>query len=153
MAAYYLDSSALVKRYFEETGTRWVSSLTNPVAGHDIFMIRITGPEVVAAFFRKVKSGDVDQNEAVRAADRFKVEFRARYHVLELNEAIADSAMTLAQLHFLRGYDSVQLAAALILQSLRLGRNLNPVFFVSADDNLNKAAASEGLTVDNPNDY
>jgi len=36
MAAYYFDSSALVKRYTQEVGTGWVVSLTDPRAGHAI---------------------------------------------------------------------------------------------------------------------
>ena len=49
MGAYYCDSSALVKRYANETGTLWVRSLTEPQAGNDIFTAHITGIEVVAA--------------------------------------------------------------------------------------------------------
>ncbi len=30
MGAYYMDSSALVKRYAHETGSLWVRSLTDP---------------------------------------------------------------------------------------------------------------------------
>jgi predicted nucleic acid-binding protein len=37
MGAYYFDSSALVKRYTDETGSLWVRSLTAPQAGHVIF--------------------------------------------------------------------------------------------------------------------
>jgi hypothetical protein len=31
MGAYYLDSSALVKRYAQEIGSSWVDRLTNPL--------------------------------------------------------------------------------------------------------------------------
>jgi hypothetical protein len=52
MGAYYMDSSALVKRYANETGSLWIRSLTAPQAGHDLFTAHITGIEVVAAMAR-----------------------------------------------------------------------------------------------------
>jgi len=57
MGAYYCDSSALVKRYANETGSLWVRSLTDPQAGNDIFIAHITGIEVVAAIARKTPYG------------------------------------------------------------------------------------------------
>ena len=33
MAVYFFDSSALVKRYAQETGSAWVEILTDPQAG------------------------------------------------------------------------------------------------------------------------
>jgi predicted nucleic acid-binding protein len=59
MGAYYMDSSALVKRYANETGSLWVRSLTDPQAGHDLFTAHITGIEVVAAIARKSGTGSV----------------------------------------------------------------------------------------------
>jgi len=41
---YYLDSSALVKRYVAETGTDWVIDLCAPVAGHTLYTVRISYP-------------------------------------------------------------------------------------------------------------
>ena len=37
MGAYYMDSSALVKRYANETGSLWIRSRQAPQAGHDLF--------------------------------------------------------------------------------------------------------------------
>ena len=53
MGAYYGDSSALVKRYANETGSLWVRSLTDPQAGNDIFTAHITGIEVVLLLLEK----------------------------------------------------------------------------------------------------
>lgn len=49
MAAYFFDSSAVVKRYVHEMGTAWVLSVTAPTAGHFIYIAHITGVEVVSA--------------------------------------------------------------------------------------------------------
>lgn len=67
MGAYYVDSSALVKRYADETGSLWVRSLTDPEAGHNIFTAHITGIEVVAAMARKTRMGELTAHEATTA--------------------------------------------------------------------------------------
>ena len=45
MAVYFFDSSALVKRYVQETGTAWVVGVLDPTAGNDLYMARIAGAE------------------------------------------------------------------------------------------------------------
>lgn len=139
MAVYYFDTSALVKRYAQELGTAWVINITDPTAGHDIYVARITGPEMIAALFRKVRTGEIAQADALRAAENFKVDFRWQYQIVELTPEVADRAMALAERHGLRGYDAVQLAAALELHMVRKRMKLPPLIFVSADDDLNKA--------------
>ncbi len=34
--AYFLDTSALVKRYIAEIGTHWIQTITNPEAQYNI---------------------------------------------------------------------------------------------------------------------
>ena len=41
MAAYFLDTSAVLKRYVQETGTAWVQALAAPSARHSLFVVRI----------------------------------------------------------------------------------------------------------------
>ena len=36
MSVYFLDSSALVKRYVEESGSAWIQMLTEPKARHNM---------------------------------------------------------------------------------------------------------------------
>jgi len=153
VAVYYFDTSALVKRYAQETGTAWVVSVTDPTAGHDIYVARITGPEMIAALFRKVRVGDIAQADATRAAVNFKADFRTQYQIVELTADVAERAMSLAEQHGLRGYDAVQLAAALELHVVRAKMGLPPLIFVSADDDLNAAGQAEGLMIENPNAY
>ena len=53
MAAYFFDSSAIVKRYVREVGTAWVRDITEPVAGHRLYVARIAGVEVVSVLTRQ----------------------------------------------------------------------------------------------------
>ena len=58
--------------------------------------------------------------------------------------------MILAETHGLRGYDAVQLAAGVELNRLGKTAGLPPLTLVSADRQLNNAAATEGLLVEDP---
>lgn len=153
MAHYYFDSSALVKRYVAEVGTSWVQALCAPAAGHVLYTVRISGAEIIAALFRRARTGTLSSADAQAAAMQFKADVRGDYQIVEVTEILVDRAMTLAEQHGLRGYDSVQLATALELQALRAVRSLPPLTFVSADDMLNNVAVAEGLAVENPNNH
>ncbi len=47
MAVYFVDSSALVKRYVREAGTSWVRRLTRQGTSNYIYLARITVVEVL----------------------------------------------------------------------------------------------------------
>jgi len=57
VAAYFLDASALVKRYVTEKGTPWVTGLLDPAARNRLYVARITGVEITAALTRKERRG------------------------------------------------------------------------------------------------
>jgi len=40
MATYFLDTSAIVKRYIVEQGQAWILSLCDPAQGHDLDRVR-----------------------------------------------------------------------------------------------------------------
>jgi predicted nucleic acid-binding protein len=153
MASYFCDSSGLVKRYASEVGTAWVQSITDPAAGHIIIVSRITGAEVVAAIWRKVREGTISAAGATLMSDDFKDHFRHQYRVVEVRAGVVEEAMNLVPQHGLRGYDTVQLASAKLLHLRRQAAGLPALTFVSADDALLVAAQAEGLTTENPNNH
>ncbi len=83
MAHHYFDSSALVKRYVAEVGTTWVQSLCAPSAGHNLYTVRISGAEIIAAFFRRLRTGTLSSADAQAAALQFTADFRADYQIVE----------------------------------------------------------------------
>jgi predicted nucleic acid-binding protein len=113
VAVYYLDTSAVVKRYFAEIGTAWIHSITEPAAGHLLFTGRLTGPEVIAAIWRKRRTGEVAAVDAVRAESLFRADWQRQYQIVEIDSPIAERAMQLISAHVLYGYDAVHLATAL----------------------------------------
>jgi uncharacterized protein len=99
-----------------------------------------------------MRSGAIVLSDAQAAAYQFRVDFQQHYGVIEVTDALIDMAMSLAEKHALRGYDSVHLAAALSLQQVRASLSLPTLIFVSADNRLNAIAQAESLPVENPNE-
>lgn len=152
MAVYFFDSSAIVKRYVSEVGTPWVLSVTDPKAGNRILVARVTGVEVIAALTRAGRSrGPAAVAATTAQIQQFRRDFVSEYRVVEVTPSVLSRAMMLAHIHGLRGYDAVQLAAALEVHALRPSALLPPLTLVSADLELNTAARAEGLAVDDPN--
>jgi predicted nucleic acid-binding protein len=151
VADYYFDTSGLVKRHVSETGSGWVRSLTQPKAGHTLYIARITAVEMVAAVTRRQRGGSLSAAQAGAIIGHFRRHLTQRYRVVEMTTALFDDAMSMARKHQLRAYDAVQLAAALEVQRLQQIAGLGPVTLISADQDLNSAATAEGLLVDDPN--
>jgi uncharacterized protein len=153
MAAYFFDTSALVKRHVNETGSTWVRSLLRAKAGHRIYIGRITAVEITSAITRRQRGGYLSAAQAGAILGHFRRHLTQRYRVVELTPALFDNAMLTARKHGLRAYDAVQLAVALEVHRLRHVAGIGPVTLVSSDRGLNAAAAAEGLAVEDPNTH
>lgn len=153
MPAFFLDSSSVVKRFAKETGTNWIFSLVRPSAQNRLYLARITGVEVIAAITKRKRVGSINSNAGAKAIRRFERDFQNRYLLIDVSPQIIQRAMDLAKSHTLRGYDAVQLASALEANRERTTLGGTPLTFISADKDLNTAATSEGLTVDDPNNH
>jgi len=110
---YFTDSSALAKRYVIETGAVWLRALLNPSTGAVVVVAHITAVELIAAFTRRERGGSLAPADAATARTDFRTDLANEYQVTEITEARLNRAMALAESHGLRGYDAVQLAVAL----------------------------------------
>jgi predicted nucleic acid-binding protein len=153
MAVYFLDSSALVKRYINETGSAWVLGLFDPTLDNEFFVAAITGVEIVAAITRRARNGSIVIADATLVCNQLRSDLQTDYQVIEITEGIISSAMALAEIQGLRGYDAVQLAAGRAINELCGANGLPPIIFISADEELNLAAVNEGLLIENPNHH
>jgi uncharacterized protein len=149
MAIYFLDSSAVVKRYVHEIGSERVASILDPSAGNHAWIAGLAGPEVVAALARRAHLGGLPSADAAAAIDRFRREFGAVFGVVDVTAQIVTRAMHLAERRFLRGADAIQLAAVLRVHELSAAHG-ESCTLVSADTELNQAAAEEGIAVEDP---
>ena len=150
---YFLDSSALIKRYVVEIGSPWIKTLTDSATGNSLLLVRITWVEVLSAFARRQREGSINAAEVAALIQKFRSEFNNRYRVIEVDEALVERAGELIVEYPLRAYDSVQLASALRVQSLLTSMPDTQLIFVSADNRLLDIAQSAGLAIDNPNNY
>jgi predicted nucleic acid-binding protein len=137
MAAFFLDSSAVVKRYVQEIGAAWFRNLADPASGHFFYIVRITDVEVTAALAGRRRQGSLTNLQMNTALAQFRNDFIQDYRVLEISVPLLERASLLADSHALRAYDAVQLSAALEI------RRLEPsVALISADLALNRAASA-----------
>ena len=150
MATYFLDSSAIAKRYVAEVGTAWTSSLTDAGSRNVCWLAAVTRVEVVAALYRRHRMGHIGAVDTQRASAAFLHESAVAFRVLTTDSAVLDAALKLSGAHPIRAYDAIQLASALRLRAEYESAGLPPPVFVSSDQALNRAAAAEGLVVEDP---
>lgn len=153
MATFFCDTSALVKRYVSETGSVWLTAMIHPNLNQRIYIAQITAVEMVSTITRREKGGSTTPQEAVTALDQFEQDWKTEITIVDLSANLVDAAVASARKYALRGYDAVQLAAALEVHNERRSLGLSTLTLLSADNDLNFAALSEGLKVDNPNDH
>ena len=151
MNAYFMDTSALVKRYIAETGSKWVEILTDPTADNQIIVVRLTQVEVVSAFYRLQREGKIDSNDVAVVLKAFQHDWKTQYKVVEISTDLLETAIALVQKYPLRAYDSVQLAAALTVNPAFANLSTGSFTFIAADNRLLNAAQEEGLLIDDPN--
>ncbi len=151
VTAFFVDSSALVKRYVLETGTVWVRGLTRQSPSRLIYIAHITAVEVTCAVARRRKGKTLTPPRASSIHRRFRQHLAARYTVIEVTPDLLDEAMRPGKAHALRAYDAAQLAVALEVNRSHQADGFGPVTLISADQALNDVATAEGLTVEDPN--
>jgi hypothetical protein len=134
---YFLDTSALVKRYLTEPGSAEVRGLfrrKRPIA-----VARIASAELAAAVARQHREGAVTETVRDAILARLNRDF-TQMTVVEVRTAMLARVPPLVVRWPLRAYDAVQLAAALTLQATGVS-----TAFWSSDGNLIAAALGEGL--------
>jgi predicted nucleic acid-binding protein len=136
----YLDTSALIKRYVDETGSsdvrEWLHSSDDNATG------LITRVEMSSAFNRLLRMKFISQEDFVGVLNQFHTDW-IDFHRLPITERLVARADALACEHDLRGYDAVHLAAALNWQELLE----LPVTLVTYDRELARAGQDSGMEV------
>jgi len=114
----YLDTSALVKIYVAEEGSKIVKEKVNLASL--VATSKVAYPEARAAFARARREGILTDAAYQVVVDNFNAEWLA-YYKLELTDRICYLAGTLSEKHSLRGFDSIHLASAKLLEDLLQG--------------------------------
>jgi len=153
MATYFLDTSAIIKRYIFESGQAWILSLGNPAQGHDLYISQAALVEVVAAICRRAREKSINIAERDRLITVFRQDSQESYNIWPVATDLYNAAGDLCRSHRLRAYDAVQLACVLALRQYTLANQAPEPIFVCADVGLLDIAAVEGLQGENPNNY
>jgi predicted nucleic acid-binding protein len=148
---FYLDTSALLKRYVQEVGSAWLAMFYDPSANNTLATALITKVEAVAGLSAKFRQGGLPLADYQQAEQDLLHDFVYLYSTIDIDEPLVDLAADLAKRYRLRGYDAVQLAAAVSFQTMLAPTQLSALTLLSADAQLLQAAQQEGLHVDNPN--
>ena len=134
----YLDTSALVKKYFKETGSNDVISLWKKSTA--IATSSVAYAETIASFYRKKREGYIREKLLKTTIDVFKKDWNSFVRI-EANDDLNERIDKLIALHPLRGFDAIHLASALIIHETVSESFL----FACFDKRLLHAALSEGL--------
>lgn len=153
MTIYFLDSSAIAKRYIPEIGSSWIRQIANPALPNDLFIARITWVEVLSALARRKREGSLSNNDVNQAITTFTTHVEQQYGFLEIDRTLTELAGNLVTQHPLRAYDAIQLAAALRLKFTLNQSQLPDPIFLTADQRLLTIAQATGLPTDNPTNH
>lgn len=135
----FCDTSALVKLYVVEAESEALRALM--AEAEAVAVCRVAWAETHAALSRRAR--DVPEDApAIECAKRALAADWPHFVVLEVTQPLVERAGEYADTFALRGYDSVQLAAAAEAASI----TRSPITFACFDMRLNKAAKVLGMT-------
>lgn len=146
---YFFDSSALVKCYAREPGSRWVWATAQPRADTTVWTSRLTWVETLSALSRRKREGTIEEPALAREFDLLRFHFAMQYQIAEIDATVIQLAGEVVQAHPLRAADAIQLATAMRLHAA-LGPGEATFSFVCADARLLLAAEQAGLHTVNP---
>jgi uncharacterized protein len=158
MALFFLDSSAIVKRYFQEQGHEWIEALHDLESGHVLYIAQVALVEVVASICRKAREQDMPLEERNSTIEDFRRDVRSAYSIWLVDNILYTAAGDLCRTHRLRAYDAIQLACAIAVREDAFKAQppeVEPpdIAFVSADHGLLTVALAEGFSIENPNNH
>jgi predicted nucleic acid-binding protein len=144
----YLDTSALVKLYVQESGTDLMLQLAHPDSNNQLAILSLTRLEFRAAVRRRAKLGDFEPLVADDLLLSFSQHFATVFQVQPVNDAVIEEASGVIDRHTIRAYDAIQLAGCLALRATMGGEA--DIHFICADQQLLKAARAEGIATIEP---
>lgn len=135
----YLDTSALVKLFFQEAGSKLVVDLVDKA--DSVITSQVAYAESCSALARRKRDKRLSDDEFETAKKHLDEMWP------QMDTALVDEikAGELAIKHVIRGFDAIHLAAALELR--RAAHKPIEVTFCSFDERQNEAARAEDLTV------
>jgi uncharacterized protein len=147
VSTFFVDTSALAKRYLVETGSNWVLSWIEPPANNVIVISELAFVEMRSLLARRVRESVLRVVDANALRNDFLLHANNEYLIVLVETNVLNQAARLVDQYPLRTLDAIQLASAIQAVNV-LGQ---PMLFISGDKNLLAAVASEGFVTDDPN--
>lgn len=144
MQNLFFDTSALVKRYYDEPGTETVDRIIESKETK-VVVTAITVIEVVSAFRRKYNRDDIPEKVVDELLTAFFDEALSDFLIVSTEEALFTHSFDLVLEDDLRTLDSLQLSSA-----LAVSEEVESLSFVSADQELVSIAEKRDLEAINP---
>lgn len=148
---FYLDASALAKRYVPEKGFGHINTILENVPGRRIYLLNIGISEVLSILVRKRNAGVISSREFEEIAASFDADIirDADINKLSITSRLVTASLPLIVAHSLNSTDALILKSALaIARKLRRAGNL--LVLVASDQRLLRAAQTEGLVTFDP---
>jgi predicted nucleic acid-binding protein len=148
---FYLDASALAKRYTLETGTPVVNYLYARLTPNRFAVLSVGVAEVVSILVRKRNAKTIPVAAFSNAIVNFSAEIvnQRQLRKISATTTLASAALTLISQHSINATDAILLRSALDLAASLRARG-DDLVLVASDGRLLRAAQAEGLIVFNP---
>ena len=134
----FCDTSALIKLYIKEDFSAATRTLARSASA--MAVCRVSWAEAMAALARRSRESPADTKVIAAVRARLRADW-ARYAIVEVTQPLVELAGEYADTFALRGYDSIQLAAARVLQEAAN----EELHFACFDGRLNKSAKVLGM--------
>ncbi len=148
---FYLDASALAKRYSTEPGTPVINYLFSHVSAHRLFVMRLGIAEVISILVRKRNAKILSPSIVIQAFADVEAEIinQPLLRKIESDADVISAALLLIDKHSINATDAVLLRSALDLaDGLRLSND--DLVLIASNARLLRAAQAEGLQIFNP---
>jgi predicted nucleic acid-binding protein len=139
----FFDTSALIKRYISENGSKKVDELFD--AAESIVVSPVTKIESYSTIKRLLSTNAISGEDYEYLKKNIDYDFKY-FAVLSLDKRIEKRAIKLIEKHQLKTLDSIQLASC-------LQRKANIKSFIVSDSKLKEAAEAEGLDIIDPAEF
>ena len=148
MVTFYLDTSAIVKRYHKETGSEVLERIFEP-GEYELATSYWSVLEFTVAFSARTRRKELSKDAFNIVISRFLRDVLDRFAITGVSDELIASATPLAIKHSLPSADCLQLASAISLERA-LGPAREKLVLICSDRDLLRAAEKEGIQSINP---
>ena len=151
MMFFFLDASALAKRYVAELGTPLLDLLFGNVPASRLVVLNVGFAEVVSVLVRRKNAGRLSAATFAQALLHLSREIihAANLHKVEATNTLVIAALVHIENHSINATDAIALHAALGLAQFARSQG-DDLVLVASDQRLLRAAQTQRLTVFDP---